>query len=274
MRRLFILAFGIASYALFVVTFLYLVAFVGNLQLSPLADALPALRTWVPFSVDAGRGGTPWPLALGTDLALISLFGLQHSAMARTGFKDWLTRSVPRSAERSVYVLAASAALLLLFWQWRPLTGLTLWSLTSPAAVALAWALFVAGFGLVLLATFLINHFNLFGLQQVWLQFVGRVQRELEFRTPLLYRLIRHPIYAGFLLAFWATPAMTLGHLVFAAGMSSYILLGARYEEKDLERAYGERYREYSAQVPRFVPRPGHTWLHGEQAPGRRVRAH
>ncbi|MBF5046121.1 isoprenylcysteine carboxylmethyltransferase family protein [Aggregicoccus sp. 17bor-14] len=274
MRRLFILAFGVASYALFVLAFLYLVAFVSNVQASALADALPVLRTWVPTSVDLGRSGTPWPLALGIDLGLIALFGLQHSAMARTGFKAWLTRRVPRSAERSVYVLASSAALLLLFWQWRPLPSPVLWRIPWGGGAALVLALCAAGFALVLAASFLINHFNLFGLQQVWLQLRGRTAQELEFRTPLLYRLIRHPIYAGFLLAFWATPVMTPGHLVFALGMSGYILLGARLEERDLVRVYGERYRQYSAAVPRFVPRPRHGWLRSGEAPARRARAH
>jgi methanethiol S-methyltransferase len=274
MRKLLILAFGVASYALFFLTFLYLIAFVGNLQATGLAEALPALRDWVPRSIDVGPAGTAWPLALAIDLGLIALFGLQHSAMARTGFKAWLTRRVPASAERSVYVLAASAALVFLFWQWRPLPQPVLWSVSSGGAAALAMGVFLGGFVLVLVATFLINHFNLFGLQQVWLQFRGRAQQELAFRTPLLYRLVRHPIYLGFLLAFWATPRMTLGHLVFALGMSGYILMGARFEERDLERVYGERYRRYSAQVPRFFPRPGHVVTGKGETPPRRVPTH
>jgi methanethiol S-methyltransferase len=258
MRRLLFLAFGILSYGLFLLTFLYLVAFVGNLQTTALADALPVLRAWVPYSVDVGREGTPLLLALAVDLGLIALFGLQHSAMARSGFKAWLTRRVPAAVERSVYVLFASAVLALLLWQWRALPSPALWSAESGAAVALAYTVFAAGFALVLASTFLINHFNLFGLQQVWLQFVGRTAQEPSFRTPLFYRFVRHPLYLGFLIAFWATPRMTLGHLVFALGMSSYIVLGATLEEKDLERVHGERYRQYRAQVGRFVPRPGH----------------
>jgi len=274
MRRLLILGFGVACYGVFLLTFLYLIAFVGNLQTTALAEALPALRAWVPRSVDVGPVGTAWPVALAIDLGLIALFGLQHSAMARSGFKAWLTRTVPASVERSVYVLCASAMLILLFWQWRPLPAPALWSATSAVALALAWTVFVAGFGLVLLATFLINHFNLFGLQQVWLQFVGRTQAEPGFRTPLLYRFVRHPLYLGFLLAFWATPTMTAGHLLFALGMSSYIVLGATLEERDLERVHGESYRRYRAQVPRFLPRPGHRISGERESAGTRVRAH
>ncbi|HET9452327.1 MAG TPA: isoprenylcysteine carboxylmethyltransferase family protein [Aggregicoccus sp.] len=265
MRRPLILAFGVACYGIFFLTFLYLIAFVGNLQTTALAAAVPALREWVPWSVDAGRAGTPLWVALAVDVGLISLFGLQHSAMARSGFKAWLTRHVPTSVERSVYVLAASAALALLLWQWRPLPEPVLWRAGSGLPAALAWTGFVAGFGLVLASTFLINHFNLFGLQQVWMQFVGRTHQEPSFRTPLLYRFVRHPLYLGFLIAFWSTPTMTLGHLVFALGMSGYILVGASFEERDLERVHGERYRRYRAQVPRFLPRPGHPWT-GEGA--------
>ena len=263
MRRLLILAFGVTSYGIFLVTFLYLIAFLANLQTTALADAVPALQALVPLSVDAGREGTPLLLALAIDLGLIALFGLQHSAMARSGFKQWLTRRVPASVERSVYVLSASAVLALLLWQWRPLPQPTLWQATSGVAVAGAWSVFVAGFGLVLASTFLINHFNLFGLQQVWLQFVGRTHQDPSFRTPLIYRFVRHPLYLGFLIAFWATPTMTLGRLVFALGMSSYILVGVHFEERDLERVHGERYRSYRARVPRFVPRVG---LHGGNA--------
>ena len=260
MRRLLILGFGVASYGIFLVTFLYLIAFLANLQTTPLADALPALRTLVPLSVDAGREGTPLLGALAIDLGLIALFGLQHSAMARSGFKQWLTRRVPRSVERSVYVLSASAVLALLLWQWRPLPEPTLWQATSGAAVGLAWTVFAAGFGLVLTSTFLINHFNLFGLQQVWMQFVGRTAEDPGFRTPLFYKLVRHPLYLGFLLAFWAAPTMTLGRLVFALAMSGYILVGVHFEERDLDRVLGERYRQYRAQVPRFLPRPHRVW--------------
>jgi len=260
MRKLLVLAFGVVSYGFFLLTFLYLIAFLGNVQTTALADALPVLRAWVPLSVDAGREGAPLLLALAVDLGLIALFGLQHSVMARSGFKQWLTRRVPASAERSVYVLFASAVLALLLWQWRPMPEPALWRASSGAAVGLAWTLYAAGFGLVLASTFLINHFNLFGLQQVWLQLVGRTHQDPSFRTPLIYRFVRHPLYLGFLIAFWATPTMTLGRLVFALGMSSYILVGVHFEERDLERVHGESYRSYRARVPRFVPRVG---LHG-----------
>jgi methanethiol S-methyltransferase len=268
MRRLLILAFGVASYGIFLVTFLYLIAFLANLQTTALADAVPALAAWVPLSVDAGREGTPMLAALAVNLGLITLFGLQHSAMARSGFKQWLTRRVPASVERSVYVLTASAVLALLLWQWRPLPSPALWRAESAVAVALAWTFFAAGFGLVLASTFLINHFNLFGLQQVWKQFVGRTHADPAFRTPLFYRFVRHPLYLGFLLAFWATPTMTLGRLVFALGMSSYILVGVHFEERDLDRVHGESYRRYRAQVPRFLPRPARLWTRRGAAPG------
>lgn len=256
MRRLLFLVFGVASYAIFLLTFLYLIAFVGNLQTTALADVVPALRALVPRSVDVGLAGTPLAAALAIDLGLIALFGLQHSAMARSGFKRWLTRRVPAPVERSVFVLTASGALALLLWQWRPLPEPVLWDVPA----ALAYGVFAAGFGLVLGTTFLIDHFHLFGLQQVWAQFAGRASEEPSFRTPLLYRLVRHPLYLGFLVAFWAAPRMTLGHLVFSLGMSGYILVGARLEERDLARVHGESYQRYSARVPRFVPRPGHLW--------------
>ncbi len=254
MRRLLILGFGVTSYGIFLVTFLYLIAFLANLQTTPLADAWPALRTLVPLSVDAGREGTPLLAALAIDLGLVALFGLQHSAMARSGFKQWLTRRLPASAERSVYVLSASAVLALLLWQWRPLTQLTLWQATSGAAVALAWTVFAAGFGLVLTSTFLINHFNLFGLQQVWMQFVGRKAQDPSFRTPLFYKLVRHPLYLGFLLAFWAAPTMTVGHLLFAGVTTAYILIAIVLEERDLIDLFGDEYKRYRERVSMIVP--------------------
>jgi len=249
MTRFALLFVGVAAYAIFFVTFLYLVAFVGNLP-----GVFPALAAFVPRTVDAGGAATPAALAVALDLALVLAFGLQHSVMARMGFKAWLTQRLPRAAERSVYVLLASAMLILLFWQWRPLPAI-LWSVSAPAAVALAWTVFAAGFGLVLLSTFLIDHFDLFGLRQTWTQFRGGQERAHRFVTPLFYRVVRHPLYLGFLLAFWAAPTMTAGHALFAAAMSAYILVAIGFEERDLIRTLGDRYTAYRSRVPMLVPR-------------------
>lgn len=253
MQRLSILLFGVLAYAVFLPTFLYLVAFVGDLPSTALGRWLPWLPAWVPHTIDAGRATGPVALALLVDVGLILAFGLQHSVMARLGFKRWLGRHLPLAAERSVYVLLASAMLLLLFWQWRPLPGLA-WSFDASALRALAWSLFAAGFGVVLLSTFLIDHFELFGLRQAWTRFRGGTPRSARFVTPLFYRLVRHPLYLGFLLAFWSTPRMSHGHLLFAALMSAYVLLAIRLEERDLVRQLGERYVRYRQQVPMLVP--------------------
>ena len=254
MKRLSILLFGVASYAVFLATFLYLVAFTGNLQQQgALLQWLPQLPTLVPASVDVGRSGTPVALAIAIDLGLVLLFGLQHSVMARIGFKAWLRRRLPASAERSVYVLLASAMLVLLFWQWRPLPTV-LWSASSAPGQLLGWSVFAAGFGLVLVSTFLIDHFDLFGLRQVWRQFAGRAETAHRFVTPWLYRVVRHPLYLGFLLAFWGGPVMTLGHALFAAAMTAYILVAIRFEERDLVRTLGQRYADYRQRVPMLLP--------------------
>jgi len=255
MKRFAILLFGVVVYAIFFATFLYLVAFVGNLQATGLAQWLPLLPDLVPRSIDLGGPAAPVVAAIAIDLGLIALFGLQHSVMARMGFKAWLKRHLPESAERSVYVLLASAMLMLLFWQWRPIPG-TVWSAGSVVGQALGWTVFAAGFALVLLSTFLIDHFDLFGLKQVWNQFAGRPAAPHEFRTPLLYRLVRHPLYLGFLLAFWGGPSMSAGHLLFAAAMTGYILIAIRFEERDLVHHLGDRYVQYRRQVPMLVPRP------------------
>lgn len=256
MHRLLILVFGVVAYAVFLPTFLYLVAFVGNLPGTALSQWLPWLPTLVPHTVDAGRTTGPVALAVLVDAGLILAFGLQHSLMARLGFKRWLARRLPPAAERSVYVLLASAMLLLLFWQWRPLPGVV-WSVEATGLQALAWIVFTAGFGVVLLSTFLIDHFELFGLRQSWSQFRGKPARPAHFVTPLFYRAVRHPLYLGFLLAFWSTPSMTQGHLLFAAMMSAYVLVAIRFEERDLLRQLGKRYARYREQVPALVPRLG-----------------
>jgi len=242
MQRSLNMLFALVAYAIFFATFLYLIGFVGNIAA-------------VPRTVDIGPAA-PVAAALAIDIALIALFGLQHSVMARPGFKAWWTRVVPPPAERSVYVLMASAALIILFSFWRPIAG-TAWSVTNPLGEALLWALFALGWGIVLLSTFLLNHFELFGLQQAWLHLRGRQAEPPGLRQPMLYKWIAHPLYAGFFLAFWATPRMSYGHLLLAAGMSAYMLIAIRYEERDLTGFYGEDYTRYRKNVGMIFPRFG-----------------
>jgi len=259
MQRSIVLLFGLIAYVVFLPTFLYLIAFVGNLQVGALAGMLPALEQLVPYSISFGRDATPMVPALMINIALILLFGLQHSIMARSGFKDWLKRTLPVAAERSVYVLVSSLVLILLFWQWRPIPTV-IWSVESQPLLGLLWTVFAAGFGMVFVATWLIDHFELFGLRQVWSRFRERPFQPPRFVTPGIYRIVRHPLYLGFLLAFWATPLMTVGHLVFALGMTAYILIGVKLEERDLERYLGANYRRYQQQVPQLVPLPGKAY--------------
>lgn len=253
MKRLSIVLFGVLVYAVFFATFLYLIAFVGNLQATPLLQLLPQAAALVPRSIDLGGPQAPAVLAAVIDLVLILAFGLQHSVMARTGFKAWLKKSVPASVERSVYVLCASLVLMLLFWQWRPIAT-PVWHAQSTIGQAIGWSVFALGFGIVLLSTFLIDHFELFGLKQVIRQWLGSAEPQPGFVTPLLYRLVRHPLYLGFILAFWAGPSMTVGHLLFAATMTSYILVAIRLEERDLVRSLGQSYEDYRRRVPMLVP--------------------
>lgn len=244
MARILCLLFGVAAYLLFFATFLYLIAFVGSLP-------------WVPVTVDRGGTAGPIGLAVAVDLALIALFGLQHSVMARPGFKQAWTRIVPKPIERSVYVVAASLALILLFLMWRPIPA-SLWSVENAVASAILWALFGLGWLIVLLSTFLISHFELFGLAQVWGHARGRGEAPPPaFRTPLFYKYIRHPLYSGFFLAFWATPHMSLGHLLLAAGVSVYMLIAIRYEERDLVGTFGDDYRLYKERTGMLAPRLG-----------------
>jgi protein-S-isoprenylcysteine O-methyltransferase Ste14 len=236
-----VFAYGIVSYAVFFATFLYLAGFIGNL--------------FVPVTLD----GTPRVGLLEgllTNLGLIALFAVQHSVMARPAFKRWLTRFIPAAAERSTYVLASSVALIAMVALWEPLGGVV-WQIDNPAGRAIAWSVFAAGWLLVLVATFLINHFDLFGLRQVWLHLRGKPYTALRFATPWLYRQVRHPLYVGWLMAFWATPTMTLTHLAFALALTAYILVAIRYEERDLIAEHGESYRRYRERVPMLVPRLG-----------------
>jgi protein-S-isoprenylcysteine O-methyltransferase Ste14 len=237
MGRVLAFVYGVVSYAIFFVTFLYAAGFVGNLV--------------VPKGLDAAPGG-PLATALLVDLGLLGLFALQHSVMARPGFKRWWTRLVPPPVERSTYVLASSLALLLLFWQWRPLGGV-IWDVQDPLGRGLLHAAFAFGWLLVLVTTFLINHFDLFGLRQVWLHLRGRPYVPLPFTTPGPYRLVRHPLYVGWLFAFWATPTMTATHLLFAVATTAYILIAIRLEERDLLAVHPE-YAGYRRRVPMLVP--------------------
>ncbi|HQX25805.1 MAG TPA: isoprenylcysteine carboxylmethyltransferase family protein [Pseudomonadota bacterium] len=238
--RLLILLYGIASYALFFATFLYAIGFIGNL--------------WVPKSIDALPGVPLWQ-ALLTNLGLLGLFAVQHSVMARPAFKRWWTRIVPEPAERSTYVLLSSLALIALFVYWQPMGGVV-WNVESPLARGLIHGVYALGWALILLSTFLINHFDLFGLRQVWLHARGVPYQPLRFGTPWLYRYVRHPLYVGWLLAFWATPGMTITHLLFALATSAYILVAIRFEERDLMAAHPE-YAGYRREVPMLVPRFG-----------------
>ncbi len=242
MQRSLTMLFALIAYAIFFATFLYLIAFIGNIAA-------------VPRTVDIGPAATP-ATALAVDLGLIALFGLQHSVMARQGFKAWWTRVIPPPAERSVYVLMASAALIILMSLWRPIEG-TIWSVTNPLGETVLWALFGLGWGIVLLSTFLLNHFELFGLQQAWFHLRGKQAEPHELRQPLLYKWVAHPLYAGFFLAFWATPQMSAGHLLLSAGMSIYMLIAIQYEERDLTNYYGEGYTSYRKGVGMIFPRFG-----------------
>lgn len=238
MARAATVLFAAFAYAIFFATFLYLIAFVGDFP-------------WVTTTVDRGPNAS-LPVALIIDLALIALFGVQHSVMARQGFKRVWTRIVPKQAERSVYVLAASLTLVILFAFWRPIES-TVWSLEGPAAMLL-WGLFGLGWVIVLSSTFLINHFELFGLQQAWLHVRGREAAAPQFRQPFFYKLVRHPLYSGFFIAFWATPQMSYGHLLLALGLSAYMLVAIRYEEKDLVGLFGKDYEEYQERVGMLAP--------------------
>ena len=238
MKRWAVFAYGVGAYVVFFGTFLYALGFVGDFM--------------VPKSMDSPREGS-LAAALAVNLGLLSLFAVQHSVMARRGFKERLTRTMPEAAERSTYVLASSVALILLFALWRPLGGVV-WDVADPAARAVLFALFAFGWALVLLSTFLINHFDLFGLRQVWLFLTRRPYTPLGFRTPGPYRMVRHPLYVGWLFAFWAAPTMTVTHFFFAAVTTAYILVAIQLEERDLSDAFGATYASYKRSVPMLIP--------------------
>jgi protein-S-isoprenylcysteine O-methyltransferase Ste14 len=240
MTGLLTLLYGVASYALAMVTILYAICFVGGFG---------------PLSVDSGGPASSPAAAAVIDLVLLGIFAVQHSVMARPAFKTWWSRMVPHTIERSTYVLASSLALLLLYWQWRPIGGIV-WEVKDAALAGVLLAIFWLGWAVLFISTFLVSHFDLFGLAQVWAAWRGTSAKPPEFRTPLFYRVVRHPIYVGFLLAFWATPRMTESHLLFAAASTGYIFVGIWLEERDLVAQFGDTYRRYRARVSMIVPLP------------------
>ena len=262
-RRTSYLVFGGLSYAAFLATILYAIGFVGNLW--------PVLGWRGPLfqTIDPGGDPTPLGLALLVDGLLLGLFAVQHSVMARASFKRWSSRVIPPAVERSTFVLAASLCLAVLYWQWRPLASTALWSwgALAPAIVVAS----LLGWLIVVLSTFMLDHFELFGLRQVWYAFRGRPTPGLGFATPAFYKAVRHPIYLGFIIAFWATPIMTLGHFLFAAGTTAYILVAIQLEERDLVRRYGDEYREYRRQVWMLLPLPRRALLARQAAAARNV---
>jgi methanethiol S-methyltransferase len=247
--RLLAFAYGLFAYTLFLGTYLYAIGFIGDFA--------------VPTRLDSSAQG-PFGWALLVNLLLLGLFAVQHSVMARPGFKAVWTRIVPKPVERSTYVLFSSLALILMFALWQPM-GVTIWNVESPVVRVVLYGLLATGFIVVLVATFLINHFDLFGMRQVWLYLRGREYTPLRFKTPLFYKYVRHPLYVGWLLAFWAAPTMTVAHLVFAVMTTAYILVAIQFEERDLIAVHGEHYARYRREVPMLIPR-----VHSTEGPGPR----
>jgi protein-S-isoprenylcysteine O-methyltransferase Ste14 len=241
MNRILAFTYGVVAYAIFFATFLYAIGFIGNFA--------------VPTTLD-GPASAPFLQALLINLGLLAAFALQHSVMARPAFKRWWTQFVPQPVERSTYVLFSSLALIAMFVFWQPMGG-TIWNVTDPIGQGVLYALFGLGWAIVLVSTFLINHFDLFGLRQVWLHLRGREYTHLKFGTPWLYKYVRHPLYVGWFLAIWATPTMTVAHLLFAAGTAAYILIAIQLEERDLIGHHGADYVDYRKRVPMLIPRFG-----------------
>ena len=241
--------YGVVCYGIFFLTFLYLIGFLGNLLVPKSIDVGPVVATLTAFLIN---------------FALIALFGIQHSVMARPEFKERWTKIVPKSIERSTYVLISSALLILLYWQWRPMVGV-IWEAESVWAQYMLWAVFFGGFLLVLLSTFVIDHFDLFGLRQVWFNWRQQSYTHSGFKVTYFYKFVRHPLYVGWIMSFWGIPRMTTGHLLFALGMTAYILIAIRYEERDLVKFLGDDYARYREKVPMLVPRfgKGHDTVKG-----------
>jgi methanethiol S-methyltransferase len=233
--------YGLLAYVMFLGAILYAIGFVEN---------LPVL----PKTIDSGASG-PVGSSIVTNLILLGIFAIQHSVMARKGFKAWWTRFVPPAIERSTYVLFANLALILLLWQWRPITA-PVWTVENPLLATALIGVSLLGWATVFLSTFLINHFDLFGLQQVWHNLRELRIEDPQFRTPLLYKFVRHPLYLGFIIAFWSAPVMTLGHLLFSATTTAYIFIGLLLEERDMVASFGQTYRNYQARVSMILPLP------------------
>lgn len=251
MKRVLFFIYGVTGHLLFLAVYTWLALFVGNFLLPKTIDAPAADSTLLALTIDVG---------------LIALFGLQHSVMARPAFKRVWTKIVPQPIERSTYVFASNAVTALLMWQWRAVE-LVIWDVQDPIGRGLLYALFAVGWLLVPAVSLMINHFDLFGTRQVWLYLRSREYTSLPFRTPYLYGKVRHPLYVGWMIAFWATPTMTAGHLLFAVAMSSYMLLAVVFEERDLIAHFGHRYEEYRRRIPMLLPRWRKPSLKTGQAP-------
>lgn len=242
MGRALIMALALVCYAAFFASFVYLVGWIGAFD-------------FMPTSVDKGLTAEPL-MAAAINIGLIALFGIQHSVMARPGFKAAWTKTVPAASERSLYCLATAIVLVVMYHFWHPIEG-SLWTVSNETARMVIWGLFWLGWAILFIATWLLNHFELFGLQQAWFNMTGRETADPEMRTPLFYKLVRHPIYTGFFIAFWATPDMTYSHLLAAVGFTVYIMIGISYEERDLLDLFGDQYAEYRRKVGAFIPGVG-----------------
>ena len=244
MAKILALIYGVVNHLTFVLIFLYFICFLGNFTFDSL----------IPKTIDSGTPG-PWGIALLVNVLLLLFFAVPHSVMARPGFKRWWTQFVPTHLERSTYVLQANLLVILLFWQWQPMTGVV-WEVQNPLGANLLWALFFLGFGIVLLSSFIIDHFDLFGTRHVILYALGRPYTSPQFKVRGPYKFVRHPLLLGWHLAFWATPLMTTGHLVFSIATTAYMLIAIQYEEKDLATYYGEDYVSYRRKVSMLIPWP------------------